>query len=381
MECIKNSKIGFSDWEHQAIFPNLSLGVGGDSDPSASSLTMRRHVAVAVACLWLPLLATGFLQPPSLGSFTGASASTSRRRLSGSSSSSGSGAGAGGLADGLLLGRRTGSSSVVVVSAKKNKNKKGASSSGGEQESSGGGGSGGGGGGGEGGDAPQRKKRVRKRVQASGKIKEGEAVEIAEVEALVRKRKVSRLGAGPLDVDQFIADEAMGEAALPDLGDVPAFDAAKKRQMMGSASSAGGKGEGGGGGGEGEGSGGSDLLPRLLNSAFWNTKEILDPAPKNVRMSDDIFDQGFGLVFKNFIYAFSAGLVVWEIYISFFMERQLPVQSIEQALVGYGNPIDGSKPGDAQNNNNMMPNSNGAPADQSSMGGLFPEINTDPLSQ
>ena len=71
-----------------------------------------------------------------------------------------------------------------------------------------------------------------------------------------------------------------------------------------------------------------------------------------------------------------------QIYISFFMERQLPVQSIEQALVGYGNPIDGSKPGDAQNNNNnMMPNSNGAPADQSSMGGLFPEINTDPLSQ
>ena len=270
------------------------------------------------------------------------------------------------------------------------------------------GGGGGGGGGGDSdsaGDAAQRKKRVRKKVKPGPTgVRDGEAVEIAEVEDLIRSRKVSRLG-GAIDVDQFIADEDLGggRESLPDLGDVPAFDSRKREAARAAASmEEGGQVDGSGGGG-----GGGGGIPKLLNDLFYGAKGVLAPEPTNVKYSDDYFDQGFGLVFKNFVYFLSAAAVVWEIYISFFMARQLPVQSVEQALVGYGNAIDGSKPEGALNpaeklfDDALKPkesptttttttpsnldgsssSSAGGGVPGGGGGGVFPEINVDPLSQ
>lgn len=179
----------------------------------------------------------------------------------------------------------------------------------------------------EAGQAP-RKKRVRRKVEKkTSDVVGGEAVEIAEVKNLVRKRKVTRLGAGGSDLDKFISDEDVNES-LPDFGDIPEFDAEKLAAVQRQDVDVDDGVKGGGG---------------LLDGVFkvqGVIKDLVDPPPKNVKYSDDYFDQGFGLVFKNFVFFLSFAAIIWEIYISFFMERQLPVQTFEQAIVGYGRDVE-----------------------------------------
>ena len=188
----------------------------------------------------------------------------------------------------------------------------------------------------EAGQAP-RKKRVRKKVaKKNSDVVDGEAVEIAEVKNLVRKRKVTRLGAGGSDLDKFISDENVNES-LPDFGEIPEFDAEKLAavQRQDVDVDDGVKGDGG-----------------LLDGVFkvqGVIKDLVDPPPKNVKPSDDYFDQGFGLVFKNFVFFLSFAAIVWEIYISFFMERKLPVQTFEQAIVGYGRDVEPFRGGSNSN--------------------------------
>ncbi len=152
------------------------------------------------------------------------------------------------------------------------------------------------------------------------------------MDALLRRRKVSRLAPGPLgNLDAFIADEEVvgargGKAVdLPDLADFARQSADRPARRRPEPAAPAGE------------------PPSKAEEVLRGLSEAL--VPKNPKASDGIFDKGPGLLITYLVYGISIGSVLWEVYLnSPCFTREVPMLSLEQALVGYPIPPPGGGP-------------------------------------
>jgi len=168
-----------------------------------------------------------------------------------------------------------------------------------------------------------KKKRVRKRKDTGGSSG-GDGSEAAfdeEVDALVRKRKVTKIFRDGPDLETFIVEES-SDVELPSFEDTlakkggPSTPSAARPAPVQAA---------------------PEEEEPLVGEVLRGIQEALFPAEsKNPKPSDDFFDMGLGLLVKRSVYACAAAAFLWEIYINSPMfGRKLPRPSIEEALVGY----------------------------------------------